>query len=107
MEERVREAYRIVLNDMLNSGVRVFVGNYDAKNGNEKFMTGIGTVMEWIAYKVSEDECNAFTDMFVANTIKCKKESKGIKCYKCAEQPNCWKGQHGGKAKCKMFSPIA
>ena len=107
MEDRITEAYRIVLNDMLNSECSLLVGEYNANHDNKKFMYGISTVMEWIAYKVSEAEGNAFSDMFVNNMIKCEQEAKGIKCYKCAEQPNCWKGQNGGKVKCKMFSPIA
>lgn len=107
MEDKITEAYRIVLNDMLNSECGLLVGEYNANHDNEKFMYGISTVMEWIAYKVSEAEGNAFSDMFMNNMIKCKQEAKGIKCYKCAEKSGCWKGQHGGKTKCKMFSPTA
>ena len=34
-----------------------------------------------------------------------EQKAQGIKCYKCAELDGCYKGQHGGKKKCKCFSP--
>ena len=61
MTKTVQDAYRIVYNDILNSGCGLLVGEYDAKNGNEKFMYGISTVMEWIAYRVSQEDGNAFS----------------------------------------------
>ena len=101
----VQEAYSIVLNDILNSECGMFVGNYDAKNGSDKFMYGISTVMEYIAYKVSDEQGNKFVDLFLKNMVASEQKSWNIKCYKCAELKNCWKGQHGGKEKCKCFSP--
>ena len=49
MTDTVKDAYRIVFNDMMNSECGLLVGKYDAKNGDEKFMHGIDVVMEWIA----------------------------------------------------------
>jgi hypothetical protein len=75
MANTIQDAYRIVLNDMLNSGCGLFVGEYDARNGDEKFMHGISTVMEWIAYKVSEEDYNEFNDLFIKNLIKSEKKA--------------------------------
>ena len=69
----VQDAYRIVLNDMLNSGCGLLVGKHDGKNGKPDFMYGIQTVMEWIAYKVSETDGDYFSDLFVRNLIESKK----------------------------------
>lgn len=33
MTDTVKDAYRIVFNDMMNSECGLFVGKYDAKNG--------------------------------------------------------------------------
>jgi hypothetical protein len=75
MANTIQNAYRIVLNDILNSGCGLMVGNYDAKNGSEQFMHGISTVMEWIAYRVSEADGDAFSDMFVKNLIESEKKT--------------------------------
>ena len=56
MTNTVKDAYRIVFNDMMNSECGLLVGKYDAKNGNKAFMYGINTVMEWIAYRASEKQ---------------------------------------------------
>lgn len=70
MANTIQDAYRIVLNDMLNSGCGLFVGEYDALNGNEQFMHGISTVMEWIAYRMSDADGDAFNDLFIKNLLK-------------------------------------
>lgn len=70
MANTIQDAYRIVLNDMLNSGCGLLVGEYDAANGNEQFMHGISTVMEWIAYRVSDADGDAFNDLFIKNLLK-------------------------------------
>lgn len=70
MANTIQDAYRIVLNDMLNSGCGLLVGEYDATNGNEQFMHGISTVMEWIAYRVSDTDGDAFNDLFIKNLLK-------------------------------------
>jgi hypothetical protein len=105
MANTIQDAYRIVLNDMLNSGCGLLVGEYDATNGDEQFMHGISLVMEWIAYRVSEEDYNEFNDLFIKNLIKSEQKAQGIKCYKCAELSGCHAGQQGGKKNCKCFSP--
>ena len=105
MIDTTREAYRIVLNDILNNGCEMFVGDYDAKNGSAEFMHGIETVMEHIAYSICDERGDDFSNLFIKNMIASEQKAQGIKCYKCAELGGCWKGQHGGKKKCKCFSP--
>ena len=105
MTKTVQDAYRIVLNDILNNGCEMFIGNYDAKNGSEQFMHGIGTVIEYIAYNVSDEDGYAIENLFIKNMIASEQKAKGIKCYKCAELEGCHKGQHGGKKNCACFSP--
>lgn len=75
MEDRTREAYRIVLNDMLNSECGLLVGKYDARNGSDTYMHGIAVVMEWIAYKINDTTGDAFSDMFVKNMIESEKNA--------------------------------
>lgn len=103
--DRIREAYRIVLNDILNKGCGMFVGEYDAKNGSVEFMHGISAVMEYLAYSICDEEGDAFSNMFIKNMIASEEKAKGIKCHKCAELEGCWVGTHGGKKNCKCFSP--
>ena len=105
MANTTREAYRIVLNDILNNGCGMFVGNYDAKNGSAEFMYGISAVMEHIAYNICDEQGDDFYNLFIKNMIASEQKAQGIKCYKCAELDGCCKGQHGGKKKCKCFSP--
>ena len=83
----------------------MFNGIYNAKKGSVQFMYGISTVMECLAYRVSDEYGDKFSDTFVQNLIISEQKAKGIKCYKCAELSGCYKGRHGGKKKCKCFSP--
>jgi len=64
-EEGKRIAFEIVLDELLE--INLFRGIYDAKNGKEEYMYGIGAVMECIAYKCNDEIGNAFSDMFVQN----------------------------------------
>lgn len=84
---------------------KMFEGHYDAKNGQPEFMYGISTVMEYLAYMVSDEYGNSFSDTFVQNLIISEQKAKGIKCYKCSELSGCYKGRHGGKKNCKCFCP--
>lgn len=79
MVNTVQDAYRIVFNDMMNSGCGLLVGRYDAKNGNEKYMFGVDTVMEWIAYKVSEAQGDDFSELFTKNMVESQKKARGDK----------------------------
>ena len=81
MADTVREAYRIVLNDILNNGCEMFVGNYDAKNGSAEFMHGISTVMEYIAYSICDEHGDDFSNMFMKNMIASEQKAQGIKCF--------------------------
>ena len=56
-----------LIEKMSNCGL--FIGKYDAKNGNENFMHGINTVMEYLAYEVSEEYGDNFSDMFTKNML--------------------------------------
>lgn len=78
MTNTVQDAYRIVFNDMMNSGCGLLVGKYDAKNGNEKYMFGVDTVMEWIAYKVSEAQGDDFSELFTKNMVESQKKARVI-----------------------------
>lgn len=62
-----QDAYRIVYNDILNRDIGLFVGHFDAVNGNREFMYGISTVMEFIALESSEADYNAFQDIWYKN----------------------------------------
>lgn len=64
------KAYKMVFEDMANSGCGLWVGKYDAKHGRKDFMFGIGTVMEYIAYQVSEKEGQKFLVKFANNMIE-------------------------------------
>ena len=99
MADTTKEAYRIVLNDILNNGCEMFVGNYDAKNDSAEYMYGISAVMEYIAYSICDEQGDDFSNLFIKNMIASEQKTKGIKCYKCAELDSCYKGQHGGKKK--------
>lgn len=103
--DTIREAYRIVLNDILNNGCKMFVGEYNAENGSAEFMYGILAVMEYLAYNICDEEGDAFSDLFTKNMVISEQKAQGINCYKCAELSNCYKGQHGGKKNCRCFSP--
>lgn len=101
----LRKAYEMVLNDIVNSGCGLMVGKHDAKHGNEHFMYGIATVMEWIAYKVSDEVGCEFSDTFTQNMVVSEQLAEGIKCFNCAEVEDCYVGKYGGKKNCKCFSP--
>lgn len=62
-----KEAFEFVLNELKKCDL--FVGKYDAKNGNEHFMNGVACVMESIAYRAGEDIGDEFSDEFTRNLI--------------------------------------
>lgn len=74
MTDNLQNAYRMVFNDIMNSGVNLFKGIYDAKNGDVTFMYGIEAVMEYLAYKVSEADYNNFSELFTQNIIDSEKD---------------------------------
>lgn len=66
-----KEAFEFVLNKLMECGL--FIGEYDARNGDEHFMYGISVVMESIAYHVSDEVGDAFSDLFTRNMIESEK----------------------------------
>ena len=63
---------RIVEDLMGQNGL--FRGNYDAENGNEHFMYGISTLLEYIAYSIDENFGNEVESIFLKNMIKSEKK---------------------------------
>lgn len=66
------EVIKQLIEEMSECGL--FVGKYDAINGSEKFMYGINTVMEYLAYQVSEEYGDKFCEMFLENMMKSEKK---------------------------------
>lgn len=64
---RLQEAYKTVYEHLTNCGCDMLLGKYDAKNGSESFMYGIKSMMEIIAYQVSEQCGDEFSDKFLEN----------------------------------------
>ena len=48
----------------------MFRGEYDAKDGNESFMYGITTVIEYLASLVDDTFCQEVSDTFTHNMAK-------------------------------------
>ena len=70
MNKRIRKkAFKTVLKTL--SHVSLFRGVYDAEHGDEKFMYGIQTVMEMIAWYA--DDRN-YADMFTRNMLGSEQE---------------------------------
>lgn len=57
-----------ILDEMKQIGV--FNGTFDAKNGSWEFMHGVACVMEYLAYQVSEDYGEKFSEEFFKNMEK-------------------------------------
>ena len=48
----------------------MFRGEYDAKHGNESFMNGIATVIEYLAMRVDDTFYQEVSDVFTHNMVK-------------------------------------
>lgn len=48
----------------------MFRGEYDAKHGNESFINGIATVIEYLASLVDDTFCQEVSDIFTYNMAK-------------------------------------
>lgn len=57
----------------------MFRGEYDAKNGNEDFMYGVSTVIEYLAYRVDDKFYQDVSDTFIHNMAKSEEKYKCIK----------------------------
>lgn len=62
------EVLKELLEEMKQIGI--FNGKFDAKNGSWEFMNGVGTVMEYLAYKVSDEYGEEFEHEFSKNFAK-------------------------------------
>ena len=70
-----KEAYKIVLEDLLNKNIGLLQGKYDAVNGDKHFMHGINVVMSTIAYSISAEVGGRFDCMFYENMEKSEKNT--------------------------------
>lgn len=57
-----------LLNEMKQIGI--FNGSFDAKNGSWEFMHGVACVMEYLAYQMSEEYGEKFSEEFFKNMEK-------------------------------------
>lgn len=67
-----KEMIKNLLTEM--SECPLFIGKYDAKNGNEDFMYGIQTVMEFLAFSISDEFGEKFSKKFTHNMVDSKKK---------------------------------
>ena len=67
----LKQAYQMVFDDLCHS--RMFLGFYDAFNGNEQYMGGIEMVMEVIAQRgYGQDFAERFSNEFCDNMLRSK-----------------------------------
>ena len=71
-----KEMLKGIIEEMREIGM--FEGRYNAKNGKKDFMYGISTVMECLAYMVSDEYGDSFSDTFVKNLIASEQEVKEV-----------------------------
>ena len=65
LTDNEREVLKKIVENMRECGL--FVGRFDAKNGNINFMYGIETVMEYLANLISEEYCDEYQKEFINN----------------------------------------
>lgn len=53
----------------------LFIGKYDAKNGNKHYMYGVNSVMECLAYMIDEKYGNDFSHEFFENMLTSEEEA--------------------------------
>lgn len=70
-----KEAYTIVVNDILEGKRKLFLGSYDAKNGSKEFMYGIQALLNHLAFQVSEEKYLEVTELFITNMQKSEEKS--------------------------------
>lgn len=68
MNRANKESAKYVFDELLKCDL--FRGRYDARNGKEDFMYGVCTVMENIAYMISEECHDRFDTEFMQNMQK-------------------------------------
>lgn len=62
------KAFEIVYNELIKCPL--FCGKFDATHGNREYMYGICTVMENIAFHVSEDTYDEYSIMWCDNILE-------------------------------------
>lgn len=72
LNKKERKVIEKVVDGMTECGL--FCGRYDAENGSAEFMHGIETVMEYLAYLVSDEYGAEFEEVFLKNLIKSEKK---------------------------------
>lgn len=75
-KHKVQNAYELVLKDIIESDIDLFIGKFDAKNGDKHYMYGIHTVLSFIAYKVGEQQGDNFDRFFIQNLVNSDTERK-------------------------------
>ena len=63
-----KEEIRQLVSEMMECPM--FRGEYDAKHGNEYFMNGIATVIEYLAMRVDDTFYQEVSDVFTHNMVK-------------------------------------
>lgn len=74
MDEKLREAYRMVFNDLKD--YPIFNGKCDAKYVNKNYMYGVCTIGEMIAYNAGDDCYEEYEKLFHTNFENSCKEAK-------------------------------
>ena len=71
------EAFKIVYDELINSGSNLILGKYDAKNGNSSYMYGMSVILEWIAYEAGGCELGSeFDRMFFGNMLESERKAR-------------------------------
>ena len=65
LTDNEREALKKIVENMRECGL--FVGRFDAKNGDLHFMYGIETVMEYLTSLISKEYCDEYEKEFINN----------------------------------------
>jgi hypothetical protein len=73
LNQEEKRVIQKVVNEMLKCDL--FSGIYDAKNGSESFMYGINTVIEHLAYLVSDRYGEEVCNTFIKNMIKSQEKT--------------------------------
>ncbi len=69
MRNELRDAYLLVLEDLMENGSSILQGRYDAEQGNRVYMYGVQYVMETVAHKADEQLGNLFAELFMRNVL--------------------------------------
>lgn len=71
----LREAYRMVYEDLIKNGPNFFRGIYDASHGTDSFMFGVTTIMEFIAVNVDEATYEQYDEMVTKNMVDSRRKA--------------------------------